>query len=55
MIPNFYDKIVPYLTEEAEVTYSELLTLGVDSDLALLILEKLAEPNSIYSLPGDDE
>jgi len=52
---GLYDKLVPSLKPDAQEAYEQIVSLGVDSDLALLTLEKLAYPESIYEVPEEEE
>lgn len=52
---NLYDKLVPCLTKPAQEAYDQMRSLGFDSDLALLVLEQLAQPESIYEIPDEAE
>lgn len=46
------DKILCYLTPEADATVKTLVDCGMDSDLALSFLEQLWPESSIYDIPA---
>lgn len=43
------------LKPEIAETVKEFTKLGIDSDLALAILERLLPENEVYNLPEDEE
>jgi hypothetical protein len=52
MKPGLNDKILCYLTDNANNAVEELTKLGLDQDLALSVLEQLWDEESIYELPA---
>jgi hypothetical protein len=51
---NLYDKVVPYLSPQAQEAYDQMVALGFDSDLSLAVLERICAPASIYELEDDE-
>jgi hypothetical protein len=52
MKPGLNDKILCYLTAEADTALKQLCLLGLDQDLALSVLEQLWKEEDVYELPA---
>lgn len=46
-------KIICYLSEDANRAIAELASLGMDEDLALAVLEQLWPESAIYDIPNE--
>lgn len=47
------EKILCYLSPQAELAMGEMSRLGFDVDLALAFMERLCSEDEIYELPTD--
>lgn len=53
--PMLNDSLLCYLTPEAQESYDYLvIQCGLDSDLALSVLEATLEDSAIFSIPEED-
>lgn len=53
MQPGINDKILCYLSEEANSAVATMVKLGLDQDLAISVLEQLWKEEDIYDIPSD--
>lgn len=51
---NLTSGLMGYLTPEASVAHQDLVKIGVDADLALVVLEMNCPETAIYQIPEEN-
>jgi len=49
------EKLKPYLTPKAKMAVEALESLGLDSQIAILLVEQLGEEDEVWTLLGEEE